>query len=1280
MMLKKKAMYILALLFLLIISISSVSAMGINSTDELISENSDLNEEYTVLNENSNEIDQINEINNENNDEVNINSIGENTFLNQNSQDSNSNILTDSQNITVNTKTFAAIQSAIDGANDGDTIVLSGTYSNNMYQPIKINKTLNFIGINNAILDANRYNNIFNVSVQISINDITFKNGKNNDRMYNTGGAISNRVQVTCINCTFVNNAAVSNGAVDFANAINCTFINNSATSGSVGAMVGTARGCIFINNSASENTGAIYLPSSAFLAVNCTFINNSAAKDGGAIFSYSNYNAIDCYFKNNSAQLGGAICANYLGIVNNCSFIGNNASVDGSSIYAKYTPNGPGTAGSFTISECKFINSSDNNLVSVHDASSFYLSNSQFIACNSSNNSNCFVVFDEKIGGTEIFNNSFVNCSFKSNGGILHLNYTFPQSINISGCTFEKISFNDNTGLFHSNRRNIYFDNCSFINLDLKDNVSIKLVEGSSPTNLINCYFKNNQVFNGTILDFNKYNFPFGDCYFINNTVKYGSLIFVGDDLSYLRNFNFENNTVYNYTLIDFKGSNCSLANCSFIENSAKDSGVLNFDNVSLCNLVDCYFEANNASNFGGAIYSKNSILNIEKCIFNDNYATNGGAICANGKNSMLNIKDCTFKDNEGAIFLEELSSSEFYNCSFINNTADKYGGAIYSILSNFTLEKCNLSINGARCPFSSGGGIIYPDVGGAIYSDESNFEINDCDFSANYAFLGYGGDVCVVGISNYSYINNSRFEGSSSDSHNGGIYGNCTINNSNFTAYCSEAIEFGVAINCLFERNYDSVIRNGVAKNCTFVNNDLASIFNSYKSDGVVLNSNITNCTFINNSAKNGGALAFTIENSYEVINCTFINNNATNGGAISIVNASVNIVNSSFENNTCTGSGAAVFIENATEVSIDHCEFVNCVSGDGGESIKTDDIESLNVSDCVFDIVPEMIPIHYSSILLANDFSFALGSNGILIANLSDVRGPLVGKTITLTVNGSDYFNITDSDGLTRFNMNDYFNSVGNYSAILSFSGDDSDSPVSTNVNIDICNYKGVLSVSSLGKYFEDVNISFRLYSLGSIKPISGANLHVMFSNGEFVDLVTGSDGSTSYVLPFAPGIYNLTAVVSDNFVDVNTAKLNNIVISPIEGKIDVTQAENVLNVRLYNPNNGDVYRNLNVTINFNDMDPIVIKTDDHGIASYDMSVLGFGTYSAIVMVTGDYKDFNARRLILRLVLVRLLFLIMVRLVLLLLLLLGVLLRLRILLLMVILKRSSILLIRS
>ena len=66
-----------------------------------------------------------------------------------------------------------------------------------------------------------------------------------------------------------------------------------------------------------------------------------------------------------------------------------------------------------------------------------------------------------------------------------------------------------------------------------------------------------------------------------------------------------------------------------------------------------------------------------------------------------------------------------------------------------------------------------------------------------------------------------------------------------------------------------------------------------------------------------------------------------------------------------------------------------------------IVTDNAEYLDVSDCVFDVVPEGIPLHYDSILLADDLSFAIDANGILVANLSDVRGPLVGKTITLTV---------------------------------------------------------------------------------------------------------------------------------------------------------------------------------------------------------------------------------------------------------------------------------------
>jgi hypothetical protein len=244
------------------------------------------------------------------------------------------------------------------------------------------------------------------------------------------------------------------------------------------------------------------------------------------------------------------------------------------------------------------------------------------------------------------------------------------------------------------------------------------------------------------------------------------------------------------------------------------------------------------------------------------------------------------------------------------------------------------------------------------------------------------------------------------------------------------------------------------------------------------------LKNLIIKNGDKSKGGAIFISGSARYTLINCTFINNSASmSGGAVSIVNASVNIANSTFENNTCNGSGAAVFIENATEVSIDHCDFVNCVAGDGSGSIKTDDAELLDVFNCVFDVIPEGIPVYYDSILVADDVSFAIDSNGILVVSLSDVRGPLVGKIITLTVNGNDYDNTTDSNGLARFNMKNYFSSVGNYSVSVSFAGDGNDGPNSTNVNVSIFNYKGILSITSSGKYYNDVNVSFRLYDMNT-----------------------------------------------------------------------------------------------------------------------------------------------------------------------------------------------------
>ena len=114
-----------------------------------------------------------------------------------------------------------------------------------------------------------------------------------------------------------------------------------------------------------------------------------------------------------------------------------------------------------------------------------------------------------------------------------------------------------------------------------------------------------------------------------------------------------FKNNTIYNYTLIDVKGENCTISNCDFINNFANENGILYFENILSCNLLDCSFESNNASKLGGAIYSKNSNLNIEKCIIT-NY--NSVGIFFGAFN--VYMKDTDISNNDIEQYMFNLSS----------------------------------------------------------------------------------------------------------------------------------------------------------------------------------------------------------------------------------------------------------------------------------------------------------------------------------------------------------------------------------------------------------------------------------------------------------------------------------------------------------------------------------------------------------------------------------------------------------------------------------------------
>ena len=149
---------------------SSVCAEEINTDDATIdSIDNEQIEEISVYND-ENLLEESDEIKFESNQ---LESNGEDTLIGAN-------------NFVVDEKTFSGIQTVVNEARLGDTITLDGTYSSNGNNTINITKQLNFIGINNATLDASGFCNIFKISVNgVSFKNINFINGN-----ASRGGAI----------------------------------------------------------------------------------------------------------------------------------------------------------------------------------------------------------------------------------------------------------------------------------------------------------------------------------------------------------------------------------------------------------------------------------------------------------------------------------------------------------------------------------------------------------------------------------------------------------------------------------------------------------------------------------------------------------------------------------------------------------------------------------------------------------------------------------------------------------------------------------------------------------------------------------------------------------------------------------------------------------------------------------------------------------------------------------------------------------------------------------
>ncbi|MBQ2665995.1 hypothetical protein [Methanobrevibacter sp.] len=304
-----------------------------------------------------------------------------------NSQDNNI-LEVDSQEIlgatrTPSGNTFASIKNEIDAAQDGDTILLKGTYHSNGNDRIFLNKQLTIKSDSMAVLDGKHLAMAFYVyetsagtvfknlkfincegdvgsAIFVSAKNIRFENCIFEDNHANKGGAINTRYDLDIASGLIVDNCQFRRNTGYYEN-----FEGNSV--GSALTMYGRdseVKNSIFEDNwvkgKQASYGGAIQvgidLPGSNGKVTNCIFINNSAISfdepsHGGAGCIRSGTSYTNCIFINNFADEGGALTFHGSGEIKNCTFVNNTAGQFGGALSTGFLYDYM----ELTVSDCNF-------------------------------------------------------------------------------------------------------------------------------------------------------------------------------------------------------------------------------------------------------------------------------------------------------------------------------------------------------------------------------------------------------------------------------------------------------------------------------------------------------------------------------------------------------------------------------------------------------------------------------------------------------------------------------------------------------------------------------------------------------------------------------------------------------------------------------------------------------------------------------------------------------------------------------------------------------------
>lgn len=230
---------------------------------------------------------------------------------------------------------------------------------------------------------------------------------------------------------------------------------------------------------------------------------------------------------------------------------------------------------------------------------------------------------------------------------------------------------------------------------------------------------------------------------------------------------------------------SSPSIFACVFRTNSAPvGSGGAAYIEDSNPVFKDVLFEENTSYYIGGAIFSENGMPKLfdVTCIRNKSLSSGGGAMYFRGADSSPQLSNCSFQENHadswgGAICIGGGDTLLLQECMFLNNSAGERGGAIMALnYSDSFVENCffggNLVSEG-RADFEGGG---------AIYINDGTFQISNSEFSGNSSNSAAGA-VLIQSPSAIATFSNCLIHNNDANRFSGAIYcmtGEIIVNNS--------------------------------------------------------------------------------------------------------------------------------------------------------------------------------------------------------------------------------------------------------------------------------------------------------------------------------------------------------------------------------------------------------------------------------------------------------------------------------------------------------------------